>query len=537
MTRRGMVLLGAITLVGSGVRLTSPGRIGLWRDEAQALNIASLPSLAEITRFLYAHESHPPLFYYLEHFVGRLTGDATGGMGVVLLLASIALIPAVWWLASLSQVRGAAPVAAALIAVSVPLAFFAVQLRPYALLSLAMVIGAGAILQDRVTPAAHWRALWAAMALGLIYLHHAGTMIVAAQLITAFLLVRPAGHQGGQWWRWAPAVGAVALGAVPALVMLAHQSVSAAYLSRYPIAMWLPALPLRGLIILFRLASGLDVLGAAVCLLSRPRSAGPGIAEDTPQDQVRFAGAMFLVTIGLLAAASYRSNLLVPYVVLAVAPLGMAAAGIMIANAAMRRQRWRSVILAEAAVACVGLSTLAFVGNGKTDTDLMARYVAAEGRPDDLIILAPGALGPSFNRYFAGRQEQIDYPVMGPVARYEFDHDFGRVASLASLRSAFAAIASACRAGRRVWLITPARWIIAPDPPITLAAGALGGLGQADVARANLLERRTARAFGMPPRVIRPSAGGAGVEHLEARLWGAADGSPRPAMGAACDVE
>ena len=49
-------LLAGVTLAGTLLRIWSPGRIGLWRDEAQVLSIASLPTLAEITRFLKTHE-------------------------------------------------------------------------------------------------------------------------------------------------------------------------------------------------------------------------------------------------------------------------------------------------------------------------------------------------------------------------------------------------------------------------------------------------------------------------------------------------
>lgn len=532
----GTAFLGIVGL-GTAWRALSPGRIGFWRDEVQALNISSLPSAADIWRFLYAHESHPPLFYFLEHFVGRVTGDAATAVSVVVLMASIALIPAVWWLASLSRVQGAAVVAATLVAVSVPLSFFSVQLRPYSLLSLAMVVGTAAMVQDSETPSARWRALWSVMALALIYLHHAGAVVVLGQVVTAFLLARPAVPWQVQARSWGPFVGAVAVGAIPDAVMLAHQSAVAGYPVQHPIAVLRPLREVWGLAISFPGEVGLGVLGSAVCVFTRTRAAGPGLARQIAPDLVQFVASLFLVVAGLLALASYRSNLLVPYVVLSVAPLGLVAAGIVIAAALARAQRWRSVMFAEFAVTCVLLSTFAFVGNGKTDTDLMARYIAAEARRDDLILLVPGALGPSFNRAFDGTQSQIDFPIVGKVTRYEFDHDFKRVASLQALDAALDSIATACRTGRSVWLVTPVKWMLAQAPPVALLPDVFGGLGQADVARANLLERRATRAFGAPTRVVRLSDGGAGVEHLEARLWDRVARVTSTASGAACDVE
>src|SRR6185437_15901491 len=97
------------------------------------------------------------------------------------------------------------------------------------------------------------------------------------------------------------------------------------------------------------------------------------------------------------------------------------------------------------------------------------------------------------------------------------------VAWLSALHAALDSIATACRTGRRVWLGTPGKWMLAQAPPVVLKRDALGGLSQADIARANLLERRATQAFGAPTRVVRPSDGGAGVEHLEARLWSRVD--------------
>jgi 4-amino-4-deoxy-L-arabinose transferase-like glycosyltransferase len=524
MKRQSFMMLVGLMMLGTALRLCSPGRIGLWRDEVQALNIASLPTLADVTRFLYFHESHPPLFYYLEHLIGWLTGDPASGMAALVLLASIVLIPAVWWLASRSQVRGAGAVAAALVAMSVPLAFFGVQLRPYALLSLAMVVSAAAMLQDRENPSRRWRLLWALTALVLIYLHHAGAVFVIGQVAAALLLTvtRPGWSvQVRAWW---PYILAVAVGSLPDLVLLAHQSVASAYPAPHPVEVLRPARDLWALLISFPGELGLGALGALICVVPALRASGPGLAEAAARECGRYVALLFVTTLALFTLASFRSNLLVAYLVLAVAPLGLAASGIAIASAFASRQRWRAAFLAETAIVCVALSTVAFVGNVKTDNDLVARYMMAEAQQDDLVILVPGALGPSFNRVFAGAQSQIDYPLVGRVARYEFDGNFARVASREALQVVLDSVRATCRQGRRLWFVTPLNWSIAGMPPIELSRAQFGGLGQADVARANLLERYANRAFGQPVRVVHPDLGAGAVEALEARLYGPAEG-------------
>lgn len=537
MNRRGILLLGSTTLVGAVLRIVSPGRIALWRDEMQALNIAGLPSLAEITRFLYHHESHPPLFYFLEHLAARLTGDPVRSMGILTLLASVALIPAAWWLASLSRVRRAATLAAILIAVSLPLAFFGVELRPYSLFSLAALLGAAAILQDRTRPSPWWRMLWAVMALCLVYVHHVGTIVVASQLIAAFALVPPNSSRAAYGRLLTPFIGVVAIASIPALIMLAHQAAIAGYPPRRPGAVWGPIHDFADLMLAFPGEIGLGFLGAAACLVWGGRRSVPTTDEQETGDQSQMVPLQALVACGLIVMASYRSNLLVEWVVLSIAPLGLVSTGIILATAMKRRWRWRSVMFCELAIAGVALSMLAFLGKGKTDTDLVAAYVGAEAFTTDLLIVAPGAIGPSFNRYFRGEQEQIDFPEMTAVSRFKFDHYVARVQSAEALRVARDSILSACRAGRRVWLIVPtqrpeaesSRLLHDPDGSAVHGPGSLEREGEV----ADFLMR----VFGAPRQVSQPSPTGAGVEVLMARVWGPAVFTSDSETGRECPGE
>jgi hypothetical protein len=175
--------------------------------------------------------------------------------------------------------------------------------------------------------------------------------------------------------------------------------------------------------------------------------------------------------------------------------------------------------MAEAFLVCIGLSGFSFVGIGKTDTDLIAGYLRAEAGKSDLIVLVPGAFGSSFNYYYRGEASQIDFPVVGRVNLYEFDNDFQRVGSMQALQTTLDSLRSACLAGRRLWLITPSRWIVGGDPPLILTKDSAGGLGQPDFARANLIERRATSGFGPAVRVVSPDSDTGGHEHLQARLF------------------
>jgi hypothetical protein len=531
MTRRGLALLGSVTLLGAAVRLTSPARIGLFRDEVQALNIASMPALESMTRFLYSHESHPPLFYYAAHFLSAVTGDMAGSVAWLVLLASVALPPAAWWLGSLSGVRGAGTVAAILVAASVPLAFFSVQLRPYSLVSLSAVLGFSVLLKSFRSDQRRWRALWVALNLCLVYLHHLGIVIVAAQLITAMFTAVTLGEWRARARSWMPYMAVLILGMIPDVVMLVHQASVASYPAKRPVGLVNPLLQLWGLAVAFPGETGVSVVGAGtgLYLALRRQAASTASAFAAP------IHALFLIIVLLLALASYRSHFLVAYVFMAVVPLGMVAAGVAVADAAGQRLRWLTALLAEGFVVCMALSIFAFVGTGKSNTDLVAGYVAAEGAMGDLVIIVPGAAGVSFNHYFTGALSQIDFPLVGAVQYYEFNDDFSRVSSMAALEETLDSMSAVCASHRRLWLLTFSGSILPGEPPVVLQRDSLGGQGQADIARANLIRRRAVQMFGRPAERLHPDARAGGVEQFQAELFDrqktSSPNGERPACG------
>jgi hypothetical protein len=525
--RRTLVLLGGITAIGTVLRLTSTGRIGLWRDEAQALNIAVLPSVDSVIRFLYLHESHPPLFHVTAHIMGHITGHVFGSMSILVLVASVALIPAAWWLASLSDVRGAGPIAATLVSVSVPLSFYSVQIRPYSLLSLCLVVTLAAQIKCFRSPAPKWKLIWVLLSLMLLYLHHVGLLILfAAAVTTAYVGVKEGGWRS-TFRSWSPYALLTALCALPYALLLLHQGTVANYPSTHPTTLLRPLLTLMQLMVIFPGELGVGVVAALLVLL-RTRSFGPRVTTSS-------MAVYFIALIVLLTVATYRSHFLVPHVGLAMAPVGMVVAAIVLAQIWSQRRPWPRVMATELLFCSVLLSAYAQVGVSKTNTDLIARYIMAEATPSDLILLFPGAAGASFNRYASGSLSQIDYPIAGRVFRYEFDDVFLRDSSGAALLETIESLRSACSTGRRVWLVSPEGWLIGGNPPVELDRNRFGGLGQASKARLNLIERRTVGLFGPPIRTVNPDSGMTGVELLQARLYGPTGRDQQMARETDCD--
>src|SRR5688572_351386 len=137
---RGSPVLPAVActtiLLAAGLlRWFSSGRVGLWRDEAQFMEIARLPNAGAVVAFLLEHESHPPFYYMLGHVAGKVFGSVQSPMAMLAIAASLLSVYLVYALGVRALTRPAAIMASAATAVSAALIVFSVQLRPYALLT------------------------------------------------------------------------------------------------------------------------------------------------------------------------------------------------------------------------------------------------------------------------------------------------------------------------------------------------------------------------------------------------------------------
>jgi hypothetical protein len=182
--------------------------------------------------------------------------------------------------------------------------------------------------------------------------------------------------------------------------------------------------------------------------------------------------------------------------------------------------RWRAAIWLEVGVVLATLSLLFQIGYAESSVQPVAEGISAEAGSSDLLLLSPGVFGASFNRYFAGSNSQINFPYEGKVMMYPFDGDFDKLADPVRFRRALDSLYLARQSGRRVWLISDARWIrpyvSAPDE---LSRDSLGGLGQADRARANRFYRYLRWLYGPPVLTYATTTTGPGPEHAAAWLF------------------
>jgi hypothetical protein len=519
--RTSAILLGVIMLVGALLRIWSPGRIGLWGDEVQFLNIAALPDLRTIISFLALHESHPPLFYVIGHLASDLSA-APESMSLLVLAASIAVIPLAAWLASLSGIRGAGLVSLSLVAVSIPLSLVSVQIRPYALVSALVLVSVGAIIRGAPHSRMRWRAIWTVTTLLLLYLHHIAILFVVAEVLVLMALALR--HDGrALLLAWAPWIALVLLLAIPDLVLLLRQEHRTGYLPTDPAAFSAPLRQAGWLALCF---PGEVLLPLVVSLLSIRSSwrwfrAG---GDDPQAGAPHVLNAAFLLVWVLMVLASYRHSVLVDHVVLAFTPLGLCFVAIVVAYQVQSRRRVRGMVAVQGVVACIALSALASVGAVKSNTEELAKLVSAERLPSDFVLLAPRVPGATFNRYLSRPISQIDYPDVGATSLYHFDNGIARLSDPATWDVTLDSLKAVHRAGRRLWFVFPAHWLPESRQDSASARKSTNGLVVARQ-RTVQLHRVLISQFGDPGRTITAMPSPWSMELMSAELFGTASDS------------
>jgi hypothetical protein len=227
----------------------------------------------------------------------------------------------------------------------------------------------------------------------------------------------------------------------------------------------------------------------------------------------------YSLLILLMTLASYRAGFLAVQTIVMTASLSLVLPSIVVARLWRSGRALWSAVAFEAMILVLAIDGVGWWGYIKGNTQEVARFVAAEAKPSDLLIIAPGSLGTSFNYGIESRLSQIDFPFVGAVRRYPFDQHFARMADPAALQATMDSIAVAAAAGRRIWLVMQTDWVLSHPQPRALDEHKFAGLGAADASRANLLrqqlhERLGAAAIGLYPKRARRS-----TEVLQAELF------------------
>lgn len=450
-----------ITLFAVGLhalRLVHAGP--LWRDEASAFHLATMPTLAEVVA---KHESFPPPFSFLVRAWAAAFGGSDFSLRLFGLVVGVGLLAALWW--SVRTAGGTVPLLAlALVAVNPSVLLFGDSLRGYGLGTLAIVAAFGAFARLAGRPDRRGIALAAA------------TAILAVQFLffNAALLL-------------ALGLAAIAVGIVRRRprVVLAVLAIGAA--SALSLLLWIePVLATRSWSGLLKVSTGTRGIFAEmartasapvgalqwVWLLLLALALVPLRAAENAGDERKDARLFALLALPGLVLAQWifleaLEYLPRPWYFLAMLAAAAAALDVRLAGSLPgRASRLGAAVLAVLALA---LPVTALARVRMTNVDLVAARIAADAAPGDLVVLTPWYMGISYLRYARGSTPWMTLPDLPDHRIHRFDLLKDRMAEPDPIAGVLGAVERTLRSGHRVWVageldLPPGAALSALDP-------------------------------------------------------------------------
>jgi hypothetical protein len=504
-------LLSLFTVWAHGERLVHGG--GLWRDEAAAVRLATLPSLRAIWR-LFPHEAFPlavPLA--IRSFTG-VAGNGDGALRVFGMLVGLAVAAALW-VSARAAGRTLPLLSLALLAGNAPFMVFGDSLRGYGLGSLCVVLGFAALARLLLRPGP-WPATAALLAMiGAVQCLLGNAALVAALCAAAALAAlaapvvlaaaepMPAGEgarateerrRAGRRVAFAAINGglaaAVSLLPYAAPLMAARAwSVVVVYhpglrqIVRMVGATLGPALAAWAVLAVLAVAATAwtlaarrrpsnnqqgDTPGQTVSGATAPGSTGseateaplpspPSPSEDRlGAEDVRLFAVLALV-LGVAAQLLFQDLLgYTPRAWYDLPLLALVACTLEPLVAALCRTplaRLARVALAITLAAAMLPYELPRLRLRMSNADLVARRLASAAAPDDLVLVSPWYYGVSFDRYYRGPATWMTLPDLPEHGIHRYDLLKSRLAASHPIDDVLAAVQRTLGSGHRVWLV------------------------------------------------------------------------------------
>lgn len=427
---------------------------GLWRDEAVTAQIAGLPALTQVWRYL-EFESFPGLFPMLLRGWGWAFGAGDGSLRMLGLLVGLWLLGALWTGGRALGMR--APLfALALVGLNPMVIRYGDSMRAYGLGCALAVWACAAVWKATSCERLDWRRIaWAAggALLSVQCLYHNATLLAAVCFSAAGVAL---------WQGRLKAAAAALLIALPAAVSLAPYLSVIARARTWNVLLQFPLTPGFLWDRLTEVTGAPDPLG--VWLWSILGIAGVAFAawhwrhgrktDSGAGRQLFAAGALVsgvLIYGGFLMVVGYVTH---PWYYLAFLALAAVCLDAIFGQAS-EAPGWR---LARLAVTLLFAIT-AFAQSAEalrvrsTNIDLVAARLNADAAPGDLVLVNQWECAISLNRYYHGNARMMTVPPVEDHLVHRFDVIQRDMQAADPLRPAFTAIEAALRGGGRVWLI------------------------------------------------------------------------------------
>jgi uncharacterized membrane protein len=408
---RRAAVVASVVAIAAGIALRLWSRSDLWLDEALSVNIARLP-LRDMFDALQ-RDGHPPLYYLLLHGWTKVFGDGDAAVRSLSGVLSVATLPLFWAAARRYGGRGAALAGTVLLATNPFAIRYATEARMYALVTLLVVAGWLAVRTalERRSPGA---LVAVALTTGLLLLAHYWSFYLVAAVGGLLLLQWRRGDRRARDVALAMAVGCVLfLPWLPSFLAQAGSTGTPWGKPERPTNVITITLTDWGGGTLGQTGEAL-LLGAGIALLAllalfaTARDDHAIDLDVRTRPHARPEAIVVAVTMALAVLAGYATaSAFASRYTAGVFPLVLLVA----AYGVTRLPREALQASAVAVLAVLGL--IGGVDNlrvQRTQGGEIARYIAANGHPGDVVAFCPDQLGPAVARELPAGFDALTFP-------------------------------------------------------------------------------------------------------------------------------
>lgn len=443
------ILLTATALFLLVIRATHAG--ALWRDECAVVNLARMPSLADVSQN-FQHEAFPVPFPIFVRAYTNVFGSSDAALRCFGIAAGVALLGALWFS---SHLMGRAPplVSVALLGLNTTFLFWGTTVRGYGFGSALIVLAFG-LLVSVINPSRTRIIAAAVISIAAVQclVHNLALMFA---LITSAVIVCLVRHD---LRRVIILLGILALCLISFVPYLNAYSSSWSQVVEFPVTfrlLWKQFIFALGnpnpAVAWFWHIAFIILFAASIWKLYRSRSHKPA-----PDWDLLLLGSLAAITAPI---AYYEFLQTLSYLTRSwyfVALLSVLAVALDCLALALSSSIWiRTGRLIFAAIALVALPINAWpkITERQTNIDIVAKRVSELAKPADLIVVAPWQYGISFNRYYHGATPWITLPTITDIRVHRYDLFRDKMLSPHPIDDVLEKIRQTLTTGNRVWLV------------------------------------------------------------------------------------
>ncbi|MES1241928.1 MAG: glycosyltransferase family 39 protein [Acidobacteriota bacterium] len=404
----------------------------LWRDEAAAVQLATLPTLGEVFE-RFPHEAFPMLFPLALRVWVMVTGGSDLALRLLGLIAGLSILGALWLNA---RQAGTVPlVSVALLGFHPFFLVYGDSVRGYGLGTLAILLafGAYARLVDRPDRRSIVLAAVAAVASVHLLFHNSALLLGLGLAAAAVGAIRKS---------WRTVAAALGVGLLAALTLLPY---------------WGPLSAARSWNVVVQEKIGpAAILEAAGNTLGQPALWALFLVAGLAVALARRDALFPLLAIPAVLAAQYGLFLVLGYSprIWYFLPLMAVVASALDRLLAAPVRLVRIGVPIAAALVAILLLPGAYTGARvrMTNVDWTVRALEAQARPGDLIVVNPWFAGISFARYYQGPARWMTLPDLPDHRMHRYDLLMERMRSDAPIADVLDAVRRTLASGGRVWV-------------------------------------------------------------------------------------